>query len=153
MSLQESERKMRVYLDNCCYNRPFDEQAQLSVRLETEAKLEVQRQMRSGELEYVWSDMLVTEVQDSQFWERQEIILAWANGASEYVITTPEVECRAEELMALGLKTADAIHLASAEAACCDWFFTVDKGILKKVRNIGSMRVANPLEYVQEVDV
>ena len=46
---------MRVYLDNCCYNRPFDEQAQLSVRLETEAKLEVQRQMRSGELEYVWS--------------------------------------------------------------------------------------------------
>ena len=51
---------MRVYLDNCCYNRPFDEQAQLSVRLETEAKLEIQRQMRSGELEYVWSDMLVT---------------------------------------------------------------------------------------------
>ena len=144
---------MRVYLDNCCYNRPFDEQAQLSVRLETEAKLEVQRQMRSGELEYVWSDMLVTEVQDSQFWERQEMILAWADGACEYVITTPEVECRAEELMALGLKTADAIHLASAEMACCDWFFTVDKGILKKVRNIGSMRVANPLEYVQEVEV
>ena len=144
---------MRVYLDNCCYNRPFDEQVQLRVRLETEAKLEVQRQMRSGELEYVWSDMLVAEVQDSQFWERQEMILAWADGACEYVITTPEVECRAEELMALGLKTADAIHLASAEMACCDWFFTVDKGILKKVRNIGSMRVANPLEYVQEVDV
>ena len=60
---------MRVYLDNCCYNRPFDEQAQLRVRLETEAKLEVQRQMRSGELEYVWSDMLVTEVQDSQFFD------------------------------------------------------------------------------------
>ena len=40
---------MRVYLDNCCYNRPFDEQAQLSVHLETEAKLEIQRQMRSGE--------------------------------------------------------------------------------------------------------
>ena len=26
---------MRVYLDNCCYNRPFDEQTQLRVRLET----------------------------------------------------------------------------------------------------------------------
>ena len=54
--------------------------------------------------------------------------------------------------MELGVKPADAIHLASASAAACDWFFTVDKGILKKVRNIGSMRVANPLEYVQEVD-
>ena len=60
---------MRVYLDNCCYNRPFDEHVQLRVRLDTEAKLEVQRQMRSGELEYVWSDMLVTEVQDSQFFD------------------------------------------------------------------------------------
>ena len=27
---------MRVYLDNCCYNRPFDDQTQLKVRLETE---------------------------------------------------------------------------------------------------------------------
>ena len=33
---------MRVYLDNCCYNRPFDEQTQLKVRLETEAKMEIQ---------------------------------------------------------------------------------------------------------------
>ena len=49
---------MRVYLDNCCYNRPFDEQAQLRVRLETEAKMEVQSQMRLGSLEYVWSEML-----------------------------------------------------------------------------------------------
>ena len=49
---------MRVYLDNCCYNRPFDEQAQLRVRLETEAKMEIQSQMRLGILEYVWSEML-----------------------------------------------------------------------------------------------
>ena len=39
---------MRVYLDNCCYNRPFDEQAQLRVVLETLAKLNIQQQMRDG---------------------------------------------------------------------------------------------------------
>ena len=49
---------MRVYLDNCCYNRPFDEQVQLRVRLETEAKMEIQSQMRLGVVEYVWSEML-----------------------------------------------------------------------------------------------
>ena len=27
---------MRVYLDNCCYNRPFDDQSQLKVRLGTD---------------------------------------------------------------------------------------------------------------------
>lgn len=47
---------MRVYLDNCCYNRLFDEQVQLRVRLETEAKMEIQSQMRLGVVEYVWSD-------------------------------------------------------------------------------------------------
>ena len=41
---------MRVYLDNCCYNRPFDEQAQLRVVLETLAKLSIQQQMRDGVL-------------------------------------------------------------------------------------------------------
>jgi len=30
---------MWIYLDNCCYNRPFDDQSQLRVRLEAEAKL------------------------------------------------------------------------------------------------------------------
>ena len=32
---------MRIYLDNCCYNRPFDEQTQLRVRLETVMKISI----------------------------------------------------------------------------------------------------------------
>jgi len=58
---------MRVYLDNCCYNRPFDDQSQLKVRLETEAKLFVQQLMRTGAVEYVWSDMLNKEASDNPF--------------------------------------------------------------------------------------
>ena len=34
---------MRVYLDNCCYNRPFDDQAQIKVLLETLAKMNPER--------------------------------------------------------------------------------------------------------------
>jgi hypothetical protein len=30
---------LKIYLDNCCYNRPFDNQLQMKIRLETEAKL------------------------------------------------------------------------------------------------------------------
>ena len=54
--------------------------------------------------------------------------------------------------MALGIKAADAIHLACAVAAGCEWFFTVDKGILKKVNQIGKMRVANPMDYIKEME-
>ena len=66
---------MRVYLDNCCYNRPFDEQAQLRVRLETEAKMEVQSQMRLGILEYVWSEMFTGESHDYTKWREQTMYI------------------------------------------------------------------------------
>ena len=35
--------KMRIYLDNCCFNRPFDNQTDIKIRLETEAKLYIQQ--------------------------------------------------------------------------------------------------------------
>ena len=142
---------MRVYLDNCCYNRPFDEQAQLRVRLETEAKMEVQSQMRLGILEYVWSEMLTGEVCDSPYVNLREKILLWRLGAIKYVEITEEIIVRAEGFMRIGIKSSDAIHLSCAVEADCDWFFTVDKGILKKVSQIGNMRVANPIDYVKEL--
>ena len=36
---------MRVYLDNCCYNRPFDDQSQLRIKLEALAKMQVQEEI------------------------------------------------------------------------------------------------------------
>jgi len=35
-------QKIRVYLDNCCFNRPYDNQTNLLIYLETEAKLFIQ---------------------------------------------------------------------------------------------------------------
>lgn len=141
---------MRVYLDNCCFNRPFDEQTQLRVRLETEAKLRIQHLMRSGVVEYAWSDMLTQEVMDSPFPFRRAKLMEWRNGAAVEVEITDEVVAAAAELMAKGLKNADALHIACAQAVDCDWFFTTDIGILKKVRQCGLTRIANPVEFVVE---
>ena len=77
-------------------------------------------------------------------------ILPWRDGAVVHVTITSGIESRAIELMRLGIKSADALHLACAESAGCDWFFTTDRGILKKVQNLGLMRVANPTAYIQE---
>ena len=77
---------MRVYLDNCCSNRPFDEQAQLRVVLETLAKLNIQQQMRDGVLEYVWSSVLDFEISKSRFLDRSLQIMPWAKGAVINVI-------------------------------------------------------------------
>ena len=36
---------MRIYLDNCSFNRPFDDQSQLKIKLEAEAKLYIQSEV------------------------------------------------------------------------------------------------------------
>jgi len=46
---------MRVYLDNCCYNRPYDDQSQIRVFLEAHAKMYIQELIKTGVLELVSS--------------------------------------------------------------------------------------------------
>jgi len=41
---------MKVYLDNCAYNRPFDDQRNIIVRLETKAKLAIQQMIKDNEM-------------------------------------------------------------------------------------------------------
>ena len=52
---------MKVYLDNCCYNRPYDDQTQIRIHLETEAKLHIQDVIKNGDLDLVTSYMLEYE--------------------------------------------------------------------------------------------
>ena len=52
---------MRVYLDNCCYNRPYDDQSQLRISLETQAKLRIQDMIRDKELDLASSYVLLYE--------------------------------------------------------------------------------------------
>ena len=43
---------MRVYLDNCAYNRPYDDQSQVKIELETQAKLKIQRMIKINRLNW-----------------------------------------------------------------------------------------------------
>ena len=52
---------MRVYLDNCCYNRPYDDQTQLRISLESQAKMDVQSRIKKGEIELATSYMTTNE--------------------------------------------------------------------------------------------
>ena len=141
---------MRVYLDNCCYNRPFDEQTQVVVRLESEAKLLIQAMMRMGTIEYSWSFILQLEISRNPDPQRKAAIRAWRAGATTDIAPSAEIRQRAKEFESVGIKPVDAIHLACAEAAQCDWFLTVDRGILKKMQAIGKMRIVNPAQFVLE---
>ena len=65
---------MRVYLDNCCFNRPFDDQSQARIRLESEAKLEIQQRIKDRGIELAWSYVLDYENQANPFEERRDTV-------------------------------------------------------------------------------
>ncbi|MCC7335104.1 MAG: hypothetical protein IT422_08405 [Pirellulaceae bacterium] len=83
---------MRIYLDLCCFNRPFDDQSQALVRLQTEAKLVVQNWIREGHHSLVWSGILDLENMNNPDEERGTAISAWKATAELDVDTTASVE-------------------------------------------------------------
>jgi hypothetical protein len=72
---------MKVYLDNCCFNRPFDGQDDIRIRLESEAKLEIQQMILAGKLQLVWSFILEFENDANPFSRRNA--RAYRNGGTE----------------------------------------------------------------------
>ena len=53
---------MKVYLDACCLNRPFDDQGQPRVHLETEAISLILEKLHWREWDWVGSEMLLYEI-------------------------------------------------------------------------------------------
>ena len=52
----------KIYLDSCCLNRPFDDQAQERIRLEAEAVLLILERIRDGSWEWISSDAVADEI-------------------------------------------------------------------------------------------
>ena len=44
---------LRIYLDMCCYNRPYDDQAQIKTAMEAQAKLYIQDLSKEKKLELI----------------------------------------------------------------------------------------------------
>jgi predicted nucleic acid-binding protein len=139
---------MRIYLDNCCFNRPFDDQSLLSTRLETEAKLKIQEKIKAADISLGWSYILDFENNANPFLERQIEIQRWKKLADSFTNETPEILTQMKQLMTLGLKPVDALHVACAIDLKCDYFLTVDKGILKKAAKILSITITNPINLI-----
>jgi hypothetical protein len=53
---------MRIYLDVCCLNRPFDDQTQEKIHLEAEAVLIILSNISSDRWELVGSDVIDFEI-------------------------------------------------------------------------------------------
>lgn len=141
---------MLLYLDNCCFNRPFDDQTQLKISLESQAKLAVQHMILEKKHSLVWSYMLEYENSQNPFDIRKDSIIKWKEIAKINVLENESILRTAEELCRIGIKTKDAIHISCAIYSKCDYFLTTDIGILKK--DIDLIKVRNPIDFISETE-
>jgi predicted nucleic acid-binding protein len=137
-----------IYLDNCSYNRPFDDQSQLRISLEAQAKLYIQSLIKTGRLDLVWSYVLDYENYNNPFENKQISITEFSKYAKYSVIETPEILATADRIIKLKIKPVDALHLSCAINAKVDYFITVDDGILKHYTET-EIKVMEPVTFVK----
>lgn len=143
---------MRVYLDNCCFNRPFDNQSSIRVKLETDAKLYVQLMVKTGKIELAWSYILDFENEANPFIERKNTIEKWRRLSVIDIVENDRVLSKAIFFAGEGLKTKDALHIACAIEADCGYFLTTDDIILKKMLGNSEISALNPTDFIKIIE-
>jgi predicted nucleic acid-binding protein len=145
---------MRIYLDACCVNRPYDDQKQDRIRLQAEAILLIMHHCRKQEWEWIGSEVLNFEIEQMSNLEKKsriELLLSYVC----HVIPLKDFERkRGKELEALGFQAFDALHIACAESGKADILLTTDDKFLKKVSKYAhklKTRVKDPVSWLMEV--
>jgi hypothetical protein len=146
---------MRIYLDCCSLQRPFDDKSQSRIAVEAEAVLVILALCESGRLDLISSDALLFEIGRIPDQDRKDDALAILKIANETLYLTAEIENLARRLGASGLKPLDALHLAFASDSKVAYFCTCDDKFLKKAKSIAELntKVASPTELVMELDI
>ncbi|MCF8397576.1 MAG: PIN domain-containing protein [Bacteroidales bacterium] len=143
---------MLIYLDNCSFNRPFDDQSQIRIRIETEAKIHIQEQIIKGNLTLTWSYILDYENSANPFPERKDAIGNWKKHAVSDIDASEEIIKRAEKLKKKGIKSKDALHISCAIKLNCKYFITTDRGLIKKLGKFEQLYVLNPVDFINIIE-
>jgi predicted nucleic acid-binding protein len=132
----------RVYLDTSIYNRPFDDQTQPKIFLETQAVILILQMVEANLIELVSSSVLEYENSRNSFVVNQQSMERYLQMASLRVLIDENIRNRAEQLEKEGIKSIDALHVACAEASQSDYFITCDRRLINRCHNL-SLTVIN----------
>ena len=145
---------MKIYMDVCCLNRPFDDQNQDRIHLEAESVLSILSFVEKGKWHLLNSDAILYEINKIPDTEKKIKVRLVISLVKECIQLNKKIFERAEQIQKIGVKSFDALHVACAEAGKADIFLTTDDQLLKKLRQHSDkikVKAANPLEWVEEV--
>lgn len=143
----------RIYLDNCVLNRPFDDQSQERIRLETEAIVLLLSRVERKEWTWLSSEALEIEIDRTPDADQQSRLKRVVKFVNSVIEINDTVLARARELQMAGFVGFDAVHLACAEKGKADIFLTTDDRLLKMAKRLSKkllVEVKNPLDWMKE---
>ena len=133
---------MKIYIDLCVLYRPFDDQTQPRIMIETIGIIAILSIASAGEIEIINSFVLEYENSLNQKAENKIIIDDILRTASRFIPFSSTIMKRAQELEQFGITGMDALHLSCAEHAHAEYFVTCDDMLIKKAQKIADIRVS-----------
>ena len=145
-------QKLKLYLDCCCFSRPFDDFSQDKIRLEGEAIMTIVNNCEKGVWDIFESDILDDEFSRMTDLVNKQKVLELYSSTTIYVEINDEIINRAKAFHELNIKPFDALHLASAEYAKADIFLTTDKRFINRAaKSDAKIKISNPAIWLTEV--
>jgi predicted nucleic acid-binding protein len=142
---------LKIYLDTCCYSRPFDDLTQSKILSEAQAVQDVVELSKSGELTIMSSQFVKYEIDSIPLIEKRDKVGGFYH-YDEYHLLTDKLGRLAKYYQTFGMKTFDSLHLATAETNGADFLLTTDSDFIKfALRCSHNVKVVNPRDFVKEV--
>jgi len=139
-------------MDNCCYYRPFDDQTQDRIRLETDAVISIVARCEAGEWDLIGSEVLEHEMAKVSDLDKYENAVTVYQAAKLSIPFSTEIQQRANQLQRYKIKPMDSLHLASAESGGATVYLTTDDDLVKWAKSSDTkLNVTNPVRWIMEV--
>jgi predicted nucleic acid-binding protein len=143
----------KVYLDVNIYNRPFDDQSQVRIRLETISIFSIMQRIKKRELLLVWSFIIDYENSLNPYDDVRQEVDFLSSIVSKSILPSDTIVTQAMKFESMGIKPRDALHVACALEAGADYFLTCDDKLINKASSIRGLKILNPIRFIEETEV
>ncbi len=144
----------KIYMNVCCLNRPFDNQSQVRVHLESEAILQIIEFSKNGKLNWFNSDVIEFEIDNIENEDKKQKVLTLLELSTSKIELNDGIINKSKDIQKLGLRPLDALHVAVAIFIQVDVFLTTDdklEKIGKKNKSILGIDIDNPLNWIKNI--
>ena len=146
---------MRVYVDLCALTRPYDRATQERIALEALALAAIVKAYENLRLELVSSTVLELENSKNPQEDRRVEVGDLLGRIRNAIAFSGEIRERSRELVPMGFRPLDALHIACAESSRCDQLVRCDDRLQAAAKRAGDrlhVKVVGPLELAAQLE-